>query len=139
MVQSSAIFGKYGDEWMIGFDSSETIPELRHHAIAYGISPQSDLFKENGLLEDVQHGDIIYDCAGVTTDRSVAPKIMYSEQVGNQPLDLLSMFDENNSTANGYSYGIPVGARTGISWWAIEVHVHADMIETDEEALPIDP
>lgn len=125
MVHAGGRFGNRGPEWMTGFNSSETASGLAHHTIIYGIDATSSLLQEGGILENVEDGDIVYDCFSVTSNQSPPPKLLHSEQIGNEPLDLLSMFGDDGSTANGYPYGIPVGAGTGITWWAIEFHAHA--------------
>lgn len=136
LFQSSAIFGTRGDEWVIGFNTSETNENLRHHLLGFELAFTSSLFKEGGLLENVQNGDVIYDCSGIIASTNPSPKTIFAEQAGNDALDLLSMFGDDGSTANGYPYGIPVGARTGSSWWCFEMHVHADMFNAFDK-VPI--
>ena len=139
MVQAGARFGTKGDEWMIGFDSSETDENMRHHLIAYGIHVSSSLLQQGGILENVEDGDIIYDCSSITSSKSPPVKQLHTEQVGNVPLDFLSMFNDNNSTtpaSGGYKYGMPIGARTEVVLWAIEMHAHVDMFEPDAQ-VPI--
>jgi hypothetical protein len=123
---------KQGDSWIIRVDP-QLDAKVTHHAVAYTIPFGSTMNNPGEYLHGKRTGDVIENCFA-PLDRQVpdfpgqlhspSPGVPYAWPHGNPSLDLLDLFDSDMSTANGYSYGIPIGAQTNMEWLIIQAHFH---------------
>lgn len=112
MVHASK-FKTNGDEYLIKVENISDRASF-HHYIGYAIPADSSTLQPGGSLSNAVDGEVIDDCI----DIGVA-SMLFSGDLGSAPVDLLESFGDDGSTANGYPYGIPIGAQTNFEWVSI--------------------
>jgi hypothetical protein len=121
LIVKASRFQQNGAEWGITFEDLSD-GEYAHHYTVYVLPSYIPGLQPGGTFHGAVESEVIGDCAVIGGGSSM----IFSGQPGVPPLDLLASFDVDNSTSNGYPYGIPIGVQTDCEWIAFQAHIHND-------------
>lgn len=105
------------DRWLVSVDV-ETDEQYAHHSVGYVTDYGSATNAPGGLFYDVEDGGFVVDTLGASGFSGI-----WGTQGGFTGINFLEA-DVDNSTANGYRYGIPFGAQTNAELLVVQVHLH---------------
>lgn len=111
------------DRWLVSVEVV-TDEHYAHHSVGYTLDFGSPFSGPGGPFNEIEDGAFVPDTLGVSGFNGI-----WGTQGGFNGVNFLHA-DIDNSTANGYRYGIPWGAQTMQQYLVVQVHLH------NPEAIP---
>jgi hypothetical protein len=122
MIHIPTHFHKFGAEWMIKFKDLSDKDRIHHYNLVL-LPPYAPGLHPNGTFVNAQDLTMLDDALVIGGDSSIAG----AGQHGIDTLDFISNYEDiDQSPANGFNYGFPIGAQTNFEWLAIQAHAHND-------------